>query len=56
MEVSFSLSAEAWGVYEPQISSGLKAIVEDSNYVMTIKPDTRCNVNGSMTNPRGIYH
>ncbi|KAG7377040.1 hypothetical protein PHYPSEUDO_012252 [Phytophthora pseudosyringae] len=40
MDVSFSLSAGGWGVYEPKIGSGLKRIVEDSNYVVAVKPDT----------------
>ncbi|GMF13723.1 unnamed protein product [Phytophthora lilii] len=51
-DVSFSLSAEDWGVYQPQIGSGLRRIVEDSNYVVAIKPDTWCNVYGdNITNP-----
>ncbi|KAL4151013.1 hypothetical protein PRNP1_010399 [Phytophthora ramorum] len=50
-DVSFSLSAEDWGVYEPQIGSGLKRIVEDSNYVVAIKPNTWCNVYDNITNP-----
>ncbi|KAG6590962.1 Lysosomal beta glucosidase [Phytophthora cinnamomi] len=51
-DVSFSLSSEDWGVYQPQIGRGLKRIVEDSNYVVAIKPDTWCNVYGdNITNP-----
>ncbi|KAG6583212.1 Lysosomal beta glucosidase [Phytophthora cinnamomi] len=51
-DVSFSLSSEDWGVYQPQIGHGLKRIVEDSNYVVAIKPDTWCNVYGdNITNP-----
>ncbi|KAE8969248.1 Lysosomal beta glucosidase [Phytophthora rubi] len=51
-DVSFSLSSEDWGVYKPQIGRGLKRIVEDSNYVVAIKPDTWCDVYGkNMTNP-----
>ncbi|RQM14528.1 hypothetical protein DD237_003163 [Peronospora effusa] len=49
--VSFSLSAKDWGVYKPEIGSGLKRVVEDSNYVVAIKPDTWCDVYGDMTNP-----
>ncbi|KAG3122610.1 hypothetical protein PC110_g19704, partial [Phytophthora cactorum] len=44
VDVSFSLSAEDWGVYKPQISNGLNRIVEDSKYVVAVKPDTWCNV------------
>ncbi|CAH0474296.1 unnamed protein product [Peronospora belbahrii] len=51
MDVSFSLSAEDWGVYKPEIGSGLKRVVEDSNYVVAIKPDTWCDVYGDITNP-----
>ncbi|KAE8965854.1 hypothetical protein PF011_g28139 [Phytophthora fragariae] len=45
-DVSFSLSSENWGVYQPQIGQSLQRIVEDSNYVVAIKPDTWCNVCG----------
>lgn len=38
-------------MYEPQIGSGLKRIVEDNNYVVVIKPGTWCDVYGNMTNP-----
>ncbi|KAL3660842.1 hypothetical protein V7S43_014244 [Phytophthora oleae] len=52
MDVSFSLSGEDWGVYEPQFGKGLKRIVEDSKYVVAVKPDTWCNVYGeNITNP-----
>ncbi|EGZ11268.1 family 3 putative glycosyl hydrolase [Phytophthora sojae] len=52
MDVSFSLSAEDWGVYQPQIGQGLKRIVEDSKYVVAIKPDTWCDVYwGGAKNP-----
>eukprot|EP00644_Phytophthora_capsici_P009435 jgi/Phyca11/526839/estExt2_fgenesh1_pm.C_PHYCAscaffold_130100 len=51
-DVSFALSAEDWGVYEPQFGKGLKRIVEDSKYVVAVKPDTWCNVYGeNITNP-----
>ncbi|KAE8961020.1 hypothetical protein PR001_g30179 [Phytophthora rubi] len=43
-DVSFSLSSENWGVYQPQIGQSLQRIVDDSNYVVAIKPDTWCNV------------
>ncbi|ETM50730.1 hypothetical protein L914_05301 [Phytophthora nicotianae] len=52
MDVSFSLSTEDWGVYKPQIGSGLKRIVEDSRYIVAVKPDTWCNVYwGNLSNP-----
>ncbi|KAG2917144.1 hypothetical protein PC117_g17539 [Phytophthora cactorum] len=35
MDVSFSLSEEDWGVYKPEIGSGLKRVVEDSNLLST---------------------
>ncbi|TDH69860.1 hypothetical protein CCR75_009701 [Bremia lactucae] len=51
MDVTFTLSEEDWGVYKPQIGKGLLRIVEDTNYVVAIKPDTECNVyNGPLTN------
>ncbi|OWZ02537.1 Glycosyl hydrolase [Phytophthora megakarya] len=51
MDVSFSLSMEDWGVYQPQIGKGLKKIVEDSNFVVAVKPDTWCDVYNNITNP-----
>ncbi|OWZ20143.1 Glycosyl hydrolase [Phytophthora megakarya] len=51
MDVSFSLSAADWGVYQPQIGKGLKRIVEDSNYVVAVKPDTWCDVYNNITHP-----
>jgi beta-glucosidase len=50
-EVAFTLTTEDWGVYKPQIGSGLKRIVEDSRYVVSVKPDTWCNVYENITNP-----
>ncbi|KAK1946269.1 Lysosomal beta glucosidase [Phytophthora citrophthora] len=51
-DVSFSLSADDWGVYDPQFGKGLKRIVEDSKYVVAVKPDTWCNVYGdNITHP-----
>ncbi|CAI5721726.1 unnamed protein product [Peronospora destructor] len=51
MVVSFSLSSKDWGVFMPEIGSSLKRVVEDSNYVVAIKPDTWCDAYGNMTNP-----
>ncbi|KAF4139585.1 Fibronectin type III-like domain [Phytophthora infestans] len=52
MDVSFSLSEEDWGVYKPEIGTGLKRIVEDSKYVVAVKPDTWCDVYAdNITNP-----
>ncbi|TDH69902.1 hypothetical protein CCR75_006260 [Bremia lactucae] len=45
-------SGSIWGVYKPQIGKGLHRIVEDTNYVVAIKPDTECNVyGGPLINP-----
>uniref|UniRef100_A0AAV1V9B7 beta-glucosidase n=1 Tax=Peronospora matthiolae TaxID=2874970 RepID=A0AAV1V9B7_9STRA len=44
MEVSFTLSSADWGVYKPVIGSGLQRSVEDTAYVVAVKPDTRCDV------------
>ncbi|CAI5741801.1 unnamed protein product [Peronospora destructor] len=50
--VSFSLSYDDWSVYNGKIGVGLPKIVEDSNYVVAVKPDTDCDVyNFNMTNP-----
>ncbi|ETO68829.1 hypothetical protein F444_14416 [Phytophthora nicotianae P1976] len=50
-DVSFTLTADDWSVYDPQIGNGFKKVTEDSNYVVAIKPDTWCNVYKNITNP-----
>ncbi|EEY63551.1 beta glucosidase, putative [Phytophthora infestans T30-4] len=42
--VKFTLSADDWSVYYPQIGSGLKKVAEDADYVLAIKPETDCDV------------
>ncbi|GMF27263.1 unnamed protein product [Phytophthora lilii] len=42
--VNFTLSADDWSVYYPQIGSGLKQVAEDAEYVIDVKPDTACDV------------
>ncbi|ETL36538.1 hypothetical protein L916_11494 [Phytophthora nicotianae] len=42
--VKFTLSADDWSVYYPQIGSGLKKVAEDADYVVAIKPETDCDV------------
>ncbi|KAI9906463.1 hypothetical protein PsorP6_004759 [Peronosclerospora sorghi] len=42
--VSFTLSSEDWGAYDPQIGSGFKRVVETGEYVVALKPETDCNV------------
>uniref|UniRef100_H3GER9 beta-glucosidase n=1 Tax=Phytophthora ramorum TaxID=164328 RepID=H3GER9_PHYRM len=42
--VNFTLSADDWSVYYPQIGSGLKKVAEDADYVIAIKPETDCDV------------
>uniref|UniRef100_M4BQD2 beta-glucosidase n=1 Tax=Hyaloperonospora arabidopsidis (strain Emoy2) TaxID=559515 RepID=M4BQD2_HYAAE len=51
MEVSFTLSSADWGVYKPVIGSGLQWSVEDTEYVVAVKPDTRCDVYTNFTIP-----
>ena len=43
-EVSFTLSREDWGVFDPQIGSGFHRIVEAGDYFVAVKPETECNV------------
>jgi len=42
--VTFTLSADDWSVYYPQIGNGLKKVAEDADYVIAIKPETDCDV------------
>ncbi|RLN65742.1 hypothetical protein BBP00_00002663 [Phytophthora kernoviae] len=42
--VMFTLTADDWSVYKPQIGSGLKRIAENGEFVVAIKPDTDCDV------------
>ncbi|ETK77692.1 hypothetical protein F441_16372 [Phytophthora nicotianae CJ01A1] len=42
--VSFTLTADDWSVYYPQIGSGMKQVAEDTDYVIAIKPETDCDV------------
>ncbi|GMF57570.1 unnamed protein product [Phytophthora fragariaefolia] len=42
--VQFTLTAEDWSVYYPQIGHGLKPIAEDSEFWVAIKPETECDV------------
>ncbi|KAE9045680.1 Lysosomal beta glucosidase [Phytophthora rubi] len=38
--VNFTLTADDWSVYQPQIGEGFKLVAEDTDYVVTIKPET----------------
>ncbi|KAJ8579095.1 hypothetical protein ON010_g101 [Phytophthora cinnamomi] len=42
--VSFTLTREDWGVFDPQIGSGFRRIVEPGSYFVAVKPETDCNV------------
>ncbi|POM79462.1 Glycoside hydrolase [Phytophthora palmivora] len=43
-ELSFTLTSEDWGVFDPQIGSGFRRIVETEEYFVAVKPETDCNV------------
>ncbi|EGZ27649.1 family 3 glycoside hydrolase [Phytophthora sojae] len=43
-EVSFTLTREDWGVFDPQIGSGFHCVVEPGKYFIAVKPETDCNV------------
>ncbi|KAG3156697.1 hypothetical protein PC128_g21817 [Phytophthora cactorum] len=43
-DVSFTLTPEDWGVFDPQIGSGFRRIVEAGEYFVAVKPETECNV------------
>ncbi|KAG7394890.1 hypothetical protein PHYBOEH_004514 [Phytophthora boehmeriae] len=51
MDVSFTLTTDDLSVYDPQIGKGLKRVFEDSNYVLAVGPETRCDVYKNVTNP-----
>jgi beta-glucosidase len=42
--VKFTLTADDWSVYFPQIDQGMKKVAEDTDYVVAIKPETDCDV------------
>ncbi|CAI5726853.1 unnamed protein product [Peronospora effusa] len=42
--VSFTLTREDWGVFNPQIGSGFLRVVEVGKYFIAMKPETDCNV------------
>ncbi|RLN98066.1 hypothetical protein BBJ28_00008475 [Nothophytophthora sp. Chile5] len=50
-EVSFTLTAGDWSVYDPQIGSGFKQVAEDGNFVVAIKPEVWCDVYNTITHP-----
>lgn len=50
-DVSFTLTADDWSVYDPQIGSGFKKVAEAGRFVVAIKPDTWCDVYHNITNP-----
>ncbi|GMF38950.1 unnamed protein product [Phytophthora fragariaefolia] len=49
-EVTFTLTADDWSVYDPQIGSGFNQIAEDGTFVVAIKPETNCDVYNTITN------
>ncbi|KAE9343613.1 hypothetical protein PF008_g9604 [Phytophthora fragariae] len=49
-EVSFTLTADDWSVYDPQIGSGFNQVAEDGAFVVAIKPETDCDVYNTITN------
>eukprot|EP00644_Phytophthora_capsici_P011940 jgi/Phyca11/15235/fgenesh1_pg.PHYCAscaffold_12_\ len=42
--VNFTLTADDWSVYYPQVGHGLKKVAEDCDFVVAIKPETDCDV------------
>ncbi|KAI9995932.1 hypothetical protein PInf_013110 [Phytophthora infestans] len=49
-EVTFTLTADDWSVYDPQIGSGFNQVAEDGTFVVAIKPETDCDVYNTITN------
>jgi len=45
--VNFTLTADDWSVYYPQVGHGLKKVAEDCDFVVAIKPETDCDVYNS---------
>uniref|UniRef100_K3W7X0 beta-glucosidase n=1 Tax=Globisporangium ultimum (strain ATCC 200006 / CBS 805.95 / DAOM BR144) TaxID=431595 RepID=K3W7X0_GLOUD len=42
--MSFTLTREDWGFFDPQIGRGFNRVVEDGEYVIAVRPDMDCNV------------
>ncbi|KAF4131432.1 Fibronectin type III-like domain [Phytophthora infestans] len=49
-EVTFTLTADDWSVYDPPIGSGFNQVAEDGTFVVAIKPETDCDVYNTITN------
>ncbi|TMW60862.1 hypothetical protein Poli38472_000904 [Pythium oligandrum] len=52
--VSFTLSHEDWSVYDPQIGQGFNRVVEDSDFVVSIKPEMNCLYDSSRLGTNGL--
>lgn len=42
--LSFELTREDWGVFDPQIGAGFNKIAENGDYFIAVRPGTECNV------------
>ncbi|CEG45119.1 family 3 glycosyl hydrolase [Plasmopara halstedii] len=54
MDVSFALTIDDVSVYDPQIGKGLKRVYEDTDFVISIRPETSCDVYGNLDHPQCI--
>ncbi|RLN67369.1 hypothetical protein BBJ28_00023746 [Nothophytophthora sp. Chile5] len=52
--VSFTLTADDWSSYYPQIGQGLKKVAEDSEFWVAIKPETDCDVYNATALPDSL--
>jgi beta-glucosidase len=48
-KVTFTLTADDWSVYDPQIGNGFNQVAEDGQFVVAIKPETECDVYNTIT-------
>ncbi|TMW59545.1 hypothetical protein Poli38472_004614 [Pythium oligandrum] len=49
--VKFELNYKDWSVFDPQIGNGFVRSAEDGDFVVAIKPETECDVYGTINNP-----
>ncbi|KAL7691577.1 putative glycoside hydrolase, family 3, glycoside hydrolase family 3 domain, immunoglobulin [Plasmopara halstedii] len=54
MDVSFTLTIDDLSVYDPQIGNGFKRVYEDTDFVISIRPETSCDVYGNLDHPQCI--
>lgn len=48
--ITMALTHEDWSVFDPQIGQGFKRVVEETDFIIALKPETKCE-DSSIQNP-----